>query len=342
MTSQSLSVCRDRARAADRRAVSRPASRRARYRRPQADADGGADRGSAGRHLPRARRSHARAHPRRARAGGALRVRHRGARGHQRVGRLAPASAPARHASRPSTPGRAARVLRRRRSSHSRAAEAGPHGQRSTEAVGRRPIARDAPTCPVCELHAESTFKIEGMDCHEEVAILERRLKRLAGLEALDADVIGQRLRIKYDAAKLSAASIAEAVAQTGMRAWLEHEEPAPISASTTSRQRLVALSGAAFAAGLFAEYVWHAAGRGGVDPLRALGRARRSVYRAARGRLRAGRRARHQRADADRGGRGDRCSANGPKPRRSCSSSRSPSCSRPGRWTARAARFAR
>jgi len=58
-------------------------------------------------------------------------------------------------------------------------------------------------TCQVCELHAESTFKIEGMDCHEEVAILERRLKRLSGLEALDADVIGQRLRIKYDAAKL-------------------------------------------------------------------------------------------------------------------------------------------
>ena len=62
-------------------------------------------------------------------------------------------------------------------------------------------------TCPVCELHAESTFKIEGMDCHEEVAILEHRLKRLAGLEALDADVMGQRLRIKYDAAKLSAGS---------------------------------------------------------------------------------------------------------------------------------------
>ena len=61
-------------------------------------------------------------------------------------------------------------------------------------------------TCTVCELHAESTFKIEGMDCHEEVAILERRLKRLSGLEALDADVLGQRLRIKYDAAKLSAA----------------------------------------------------------------------------------------------------------------------------------------
>jgi Cd2+/Zn2+-exporting ATPase len=111
-------------------------------------------------------------------------------------------------------------------------------------------------TCPVCELHAESTFKIEGMDCHEEVAILEHRLKRLSGLEALDADVMGQRLRIKYDAAKLSTGSIAEAVAQTGMRAWLEHEEPAPVAASAATRQRLLVLSGASFAVGLAASYL--------------------------------------------------------------------------------------
>ncbi len=110
-------------------------------------------------------------------------------------------------------------------------------------------------TCSVCELHAESTFKIEGMDCHEEVAVLERRLKGLAGLEALDADVIGQRLRIKYDAAKLSAGSIAEAVAQTGMRAWLEHEEPAPVAASAVTRQRLLVVSGIAFAAGMAAVF---------------------------------------------------------------------------------------
>jgi Cd2+/Zn2+-exporting ATPase len=108
-------------------------------------------------------------------------------------------------------------------------------------------------SCTVCELHAESTFKIEGMDCHEEVAILERRLKRLSGLEALDADVVGQRLRVQYDAAKLSAGSIAEAVAQTGMRAWLEHEEPAPAAGSALTRQRLVIVAAIAFAAGLAA-----------------------------------------------------------------------------------------
>ena len=105
-------------------------------------------------------------------------------------------------------------------------------------------------TCTVCELHAESTFRVEGMDCHEEVAILERRLGRLKGLEALDADVVSQRLRIKYDAARLSASAISEAVAQTGMRAWLEHEQP--LAASTdTWRMRLVATSGAALLTGL-------------------------------------------------------------------------------------------
>jgi Zn2+/Cd2+-exporting ATPase len=105
-------------------------------------------------------------------------------------------------------------------------------------------------TCPVCELHAESTFRVEGMDCHEEVAILQRRLGRLKGLEALDADVMGQRLRIKYDAARLSASAISEAVAQTGMRAWLEHEQP--IASSTdTWRMRLVATSGVALMLGL-------------------------------------------------------------------------------------------
>jgi copper chaperone CopZ len=60
-------------------------------------------------------------------------------------------------------------------------------------------------TCTVCELHAESTFKIEGMDCREEVALIERRFKNLPGLEDFSADLIGQRLHVKYDAAKLSA-----------------------------------------------------------------------------------------------------------------------------------------
>jgi Cd2+/Zn2+-exporting ATPase len=110
-------------------------------------------------------------------------------------------------------------------------------------------------TCTVCELHAESTFTIEGMDCREEVAMLERRFKNLNGLEDFSADVIARRLHVKYDAAKLSASAIADAVADTGMRAWLDHEEPiAPKAGEARTRRMLVWTAGVAFAAGLVAE----------------------------------------------------------------------------------------
>ena len=113
-----------------------------------------------------------------------------------------------------------------------------------------------AALCEVCQVHAESTFRIEGMDCHEEVAILERTLKRMAGIEALEADVLAQRLRVKHDAAVLSPARIAEAVARTGMRAWLEHEAAVQPAVATRSRTRLVIGSAAGLALGLAAPYV--------------------------------------------------------------------------------------
>ena len=109
--------------------------------------------------------------------------------------------------------------------------------------------ARSAAACAVCEVHAESVFRVDGMDCHEEVAILERRLKRLNGLEDLSADLVGQRLIVKHDAARLSAETIADAVARTGMRAWLEHEAPRFVGVSR-SRLALLASSGAALALG--------------------------------------------------------------------------------------------
>ncbi len=112
-----------------------------------------------------------------------------------------------------------------------------------------------AVSCPSCEIHAESTFKIEGMDCHEEVAILEKRLKKLTGLEAMAADVLRQRLTITYDAAKLNTTAIAEAVAQTGMRAWLEHEEPKGPAPSAATRRVFVILSGVLVGAGMLLEF---------------------------------------------------------------------------------------
>ena len=109
-----------------------------------------------------------------------------------------------------------------------------------------------AATCPVCVLHAESTFRVEGMDCREEVELLERRFKHLQGLEDFTADLMGQRLHVKYDASKLSASAIAGAVADAGMRAWLESEAPiATGEAAERSRWLLLFGAGAAFGLGL-------------------------------------------------------------------------------------------
>jgi Cd2+/Zn2+-exporting ATPase len=106
-------------------------------------------------------------------------------------------------------------------------------------------------SCLVCEIHAESVFRVEGMDCHEEVAILDRRLKGMPGLERLRADVMTGRLTVTYDAARTSASAIADAVADTGMRAWLEHEAPAlTVEAGGLSRQAMLLVSGGAIALG--------------------------------------------------------------------------------------------
>ena len=106
--------------------------------------------------------------------------------------------------------------------------------------------AREPVACSTCELHAEAVFRVEGMDCHEEVVILERRLKPLPGLEALSADVMGGRLHVKYDAAKLTTGAMVEAVGQTGMRMWLEHEQPRAGGIDTQARLWLMLAAGGA------------------------------------------------------------------------------------------------
>jgi Cd2+/Zn2+-exporting ATPase len=109
-----------------------------------------------------------------------------------------------------------------------------------------------AATCTVCEVHAESTFRVEGLCCQGEVALIERRFRNLEGLESFSADVLAGRIRVQHDAARLSANAIVGAVADTGMRAWLEHDEPR--HAGTSDRRRmLLAASGAALAASLAA-----------------------------------------------------------------------------------------
>ena len=112
-----------------------------------------------------------------------------------------------------------------------------------------------APVCAKCTVHAESVFRIDGMCCGEEAAILQRRLRPISGVEEVAADVIGRRLHVKYDAALLSTNAIVDAVSETGMRAWLEHEEPLTPPSSRV-RGILVAVSGLALAAGILLQFL--------------------------------------------------------------------------------------
>jgi len=106
-------------------------------------------------------------------------------------------------------------------------------------------------TCGVCELHAEATFRVEGMDCGEEVTLLERRLRPLVGLEAMSADLLNQRLHVTFDAARLSTTAMVEAIGGTGMRMWLEHEQPTSYGTTVEWRWHLVRIAAAGMGVGL-------------------------------------------------------------------------------------------
>jgi Cd2+/Zn2+-exporting ATPase len=107
-------------------------------------------------------------------------------------------------------------------------------------------------SCTVCEIHEESTFRIEGLCCQQEAAMLERQLGGLPGIERLSTDVVRQQIRVCYDAAVTSATVIAEAVAETGMRAWPDREhEVAPLPFSLRHQTLLLGTASAALAGGI-------------------------------------------------------------------------------------------
>ncbi|MCA9014206.1 MAG: hypothetical protein KDA77_02630, partial [Planctomycetaceae bacterium] len=94
----------------------------------------------------------------------------------------------------------------------------------------------------------ELIFKIQDMDCVEEVSILKRELSPLVGGEQhLFFDVLNRRM-IVNPTAEITAAAIMEAVSQTGMRAeiWDEKKkQAAPASFwSRQGRTLLTSLSG--------------------------------------------------------------------------------------------------
>ena len=101
------------------------------------------------------------------------------------------------------------------------------------------------------------SFQVAGLDCAEEVAILNKVVgPKIGGAEHLAFDVINGRMTILDSAKSVSDGEIAELVASTGMTAKPWDAEKASVDqAAHLARQRLfTALSGGFWAAG----FLWH------------------------------------------------------------------------------------
>ncbi len=62
---------------------------------------------------------------------------------------------------------------------------------------------------------------VEGMDCADELAIIEKKFKSLAGILNFEVNLASQKVEVNYDPSRLSSQDIIKSIAETGMKARL-------------------------------------------------------------------------------------------------------------------------
>src|SRR6056297_920268 len=70
-----------------------------------------------------------------------------------------------------------------------------------------------------CMMARRTDYKVQGLDCAEEVAILRREVGGLPGVLDLEFDVINARMSVHYDPDAIDAERFVQAVDATGMKA---------------------------------------------------------------------------------------------------------------------------
>lgn len=70
-------------------------------------------------------------------------------------------------------------------------------------------------------------FKVDGLDCSEEVAILDKEFRGKDGVVNLECNVLTGKMTVTYDPNLVNAEEIIKSVSQTGMDAeiWTDHEK---------------------------------------------------------------------------------------------------------------------
>ena len=65
----------------------------------------------------------------------------------------------------------------------------------------------------------QASFRVVGLDCAEEVAVLQREVGTRPGVESLDFDVLNAKMTVTFDPERTSPDAVVAATAATGMRA---------------------------------------------------------------------------------------------------------------------------
>ena len=116
---------------------------------------------------------------------------------------------------------------------------------------------------------SKTAFKIHGMDCAEEVAVLKRALgPLLESVDRLQFDVLNGKLTVDLPEQGITVDAIQKAVAGTGMRAdlWTTSGDQPNAHRPERLRHGLTAVSGVMLVAG----FAWHASLAGWFDALAA------------------------------------------------------------------------
>jgi len=72
------------------------------------------------------------------------------------------------------------------------------------------------------EAVARVTLYVEGMDCADEVEVIDKKLKGMEGVRGYQVNLVNQSLNLVYEPALVSPQDIVRAIAETGMKARLE------------------------------------------------------------------------------------------------------------------------
>ena len=108
-----------------------------------------------------------------------------------------------------------------------------------------------APTAEIPPNASQEAFLVDGMDCSEEVAAIERALKPVAGVLGVRAEIVSSKVTVFHDG-KLSRASLASAINRTGVTV----REGETDNKHGSLRTILVAVSGVATGIGLALQWL--------------------------------------------------------------------------------------